>query len=166
MKLTWFQLSSTLSPSKTRRAALAGARRRLSLKMNDFRPLWRSRRLRCERTVKLLLWYVIAAISRNLQNMGLCTASSLPANTASEIKEQTGVMSFWTKSDQNEDVFRSLNLIANCRAGASISTLHLSNTFLTAVFSPVSFLLFLFCYSEESTQHIFTYSSGCSLTVA
>ncbi len=28
-----------------------GARRRLSLKMNDFRPLWRSRRLRCERTV-------------------------------------------------------------------------------------------------------------------
>ncbi len=52
MKLTWFQLSSTLSPSKTRRAALAGARRRLTLKMNDFRPLWRSRRLRCERTVR------------------------------------------------------------------------------------------------------------------
>ncbi len=29
------------------------ARRRLTLKINDFRPLWRSRRLRCERTVRL-----------------------------------------------------------------------------------------------------------------
>ncbi len=38
----------------------------------------------------------------------------------------------------------------------------LNSCFLTSVV----IVVFIFCYSEESTQHIFTYSSGCSLTLA
>lgn len=49
------EFNSLWRPHRPRRAAplLAGARRRTTLKMNDFRPIWRSRRRLCESTVRV-----------------------------------------------------------------------------------------------------------------
>ncbi len=46
----------------------------------------------------------------------------------------------------------------HCRAGANISTSLWTDAFLSAVFSPLSFL---FSHWQKSVLHIFTYSSQC-----
>ncbi len=73
----------------------AGARRRLTLKMNDFWPLWRSRRRRCERTVRLHVEASVVLVSSSLVFLEIlyrwCVIAPLPYNNENTDSRSTSI---------------------------------------------------------------------------